>query len=61
MNKIISIVIPAFNEAQFIGELLDKIALVDTESLGIDKQIIVVNDCSTDDTANIVKTFTDVS
>lgn len=61
MNKIISIVIPAFNEAQFIGELLDKIALVDTESLGIDKQIIVVNDCSTDDTANIVKAFTDVS
>ena len=61
MSKVISIVIPAFNESQFIGSLLEKIALVDTESLGIDKQIIVVNDCSTDDTASIVKTFTDVN
>lgn len=61
MNKVISIVIPAYNEAQFIGDLLKKIALVDTESLGIEKQIIVVNDCSTDATAEIVKGFTNVS
>jgi len=60
MSQTISIVIPAYNEAQFIGDLLKKIALVDTESLGIEKQIIVVNDCSSDDTAKIVQTFADV-
>jgi len=60
-KKVISIVIPAFNEEQFIGALLDKIAQVDTESLGISKQIIVVNDCSSDKTSEIVSAFSDVT
>ncbi|MGH1429025.1 MAG: glycosyltransferase family 2 protein [Arenicella sp.] len=60
MNQIISIVIPAYNEERFIGELLKKINEVDTASLGIGKQIIVVNDCSADGTSDIVKGFTDV-
>ncbi len=50
----ISIVIPAFNEAQFIGTLLDRIKAVDIASLGFDREIIVVDDCSTDRTAEIV-------
>ena len=60
MNKTISIVIPAYNEEQFIGELLKKINLIDTESLGIEKQIIVINDCSVDNTSDIVKSFKEV-
>ena len=60
-NKILSIVIPAFNEANFIGELLGKIERVDLASLGLEKQVIVVNDCSTDQTAEIVAEFTDVT
>jgi len=61
MNKIISIVIPAYNEERFIGELLKKINQVDTISMGIEKQIIVINDCSSDRTSEIVKEFPEVT
>jgi dolichol-phosphate mannosyltransferase len=47
-------VIPAFNEEQFIGILLKQIKAVDLSSLGIGKEIIVVDDCSRDHTAEIV-------
>jgi glycosyltransferase involved in cell wall biosynthesis len=49
----LSIVIPAYNEERFIGTLLERIRAVDFELLGIEKQIIVVDDCSTDRTAQI--------
>ncbi len=49
----LSIVIPAYNEERFIGTLLEQIQRVDLASLGIDKQIIVVDDCSKDRTADI--------
>ncbi|MEO8075768.1 MAG: glycosyltransferase family 2 protein [Acidobacteriota bacterium] len=50
----LSIVIPAYNEARFIATLLDQIKAVDLQSVGFDKQIIVVDDCSGDRTADIV-------
>jgi len=40
------IVIPAYNEAESIGALLRLIAAVPTETLGFDKEIIVVDDGS---------------
>ena len=49
----LSIVIPAYNEERFIGTLLERIKMVDLAPLGIDKQIIVVDDCSKDRTAEI--------
>jgi len=49
----LSIVIPAYNEERFIGTLLEKIKAVDLGLLGIEKQIIVVDDCSKDRTAEI--------
>jgi dolichol-phosphate mannosyltransferase len=49
----LSIVIPAYNEERFIGTLLEKIKAVDLEPLGITKEIIVVDDCSKDRTAEI--------
>ena len=49
----LSIVIPAYNEERFIGALLEKIRAVDLVPLGIEKQIIVVDDCSKDRTAEI--------
>jgi len=55
--KTLSIVIPAYNEAAWIGALLDAILAVDTESLGFRKEILVVNDGSRDDTAAIVREF----
>lgn len=46
----ISIVIPAFNEASIIGCVLDEIA-----ALHLDAEIIVVNDGSTDNTAEVAR------
>jgi glycosyltransferase involved in cell wall biosynthesis len=51
----LSIVIPAYNEARFIGTLLRQIKAVDLASFGLDKEIIVVDDCSKDDTAAIAE------
>jgi glycosyltransferase involved in cell wall biosynthesis len=51
----LSIVIPAYNEGAFIGTLLDKIAAVPTEGLGFEKEIIVVNDGSSDNTEQIAR------
>ena len=49
----LSIVIPAYNEERFIGTLLEQIKAVDLAGLGIRKEIIVVDDCSKDRTAEI--------
>jgi dolichol-phosphate mannosyltransferase len=49
----LSIVVPAYNEERFIGTLLQQILAVDLARLGFDKQIIVVDDCSKDRTAEI--------
>jgi dolichol-phosphate mannosyltransferase len=51
---VLSIVIPAYNEERFIGTLLRQIKAVDLSSFGLEKEIIVVDDCSTDRTAAIV-------
>jgi len=59
--KRLSIVIPAYNEELFIGTLLETILAVDTESLGFEKEIIVVNDGSKDGTSNAVRRFPSVT
>ena len=59
-EKILSIIIPAYNEERFIGTLLEKILSVDVARFGIAKEIIVVNDHSTDRTAEAVSTFKEV-
>jgi len=55
--KLVSIVIPAYNEAAYIGDLLRTIAGVDTRALGFEKEVLVVNDGSTDSTAAIAQGF----
>lgn len=57
---LLSIVIPAYNEEAFIGELLQRILAVDTESLGFPKEIVVVDDGSKDRTAEIARSFSGV-
>jgi len=49
----LSIVIPAYNEERFIGTLLRQIDAVDLQALGVAKEVIVVDDCSSDRTAAI--------
>ena len=59
-NKLLSVIIPAYNEERFIGQLLEKVGAVDLSGLGVAKEIIVIDDHSTDRTAEIVRGFGDV-
>ncbi len=52
---VLSIVIPAYNEARFIGSLLQQIKAVDLSRFELESQLLVVDDCSTDSTAAIVE------
>ena len=52
---VLSIVIPAYNEERFIGTLLTQIKAVDLSRFSLEKEIIVVDDCSRDRTAAIVE------
>ena len=55
--KLLSIVIPAYNEAAYIGDVLKAIADVDARPLGFEKEVLVVNDGSTDATEAIARSF----
>lgn len=48
----VSIIIPAYNEENALREVVERV-----QALPIDKQIIVVNDGSTDNTAEVAKTL----
>jgi dolichol-phosphate mannosyltransferase len=61
MSKVLSIVIPAYNEERFIGTLLEQIRAVDLGSIGVSRQVIVVDDHSSDRTPEIVKGFKEVT
>lgn len=52
---LLSIIVPAYQEEATIGELLRRVRSIDTESLGFDKEILVCDDGSTDDTCAIVE------
>lgn len=53
MSQVLSIVIPAYNEGRTIHKILDKIRAVDLIG-GIKKELIIVNDCSKDDTEEAI-------
>lgn len=52
----LSIIIPVFNEERSIGMVLSKIKAVQLPGM-FEKEIIVVDDCSTDYTASVIKGF----
>jgi glycosyltransferase involved in cell wall biosynthesis len=54
----LSIVIPAYNEAATIHRILDKVREVSLIQ-GVQKEIIVVNDCSKDNTSQIVQRYSE--
>lgn len=57
---VLSVVIPAYNEEAFLGTLLERIRRVPTEPLGFEKEILVVNDGSTDNTEAVARSFAGV-
>ena len=60
MGMKLSIIIPAYNEEETVGEVLKKILNVNLTGLHLEKEIIVVDDGSTDKTAQRVSHFSDV-
>lgn len=54
--KRLSILIPAYNEARTIHLILDKVIAVKLEG-GMEKEIILVNDCSKDDSENVINQY----
>ena len=51
----LSVIIPAYNEIDTIAEVLDRVRAVD-----IEKEIIVIDDCSTDGTREFLRTQADI-
>lgn len=56
MAQTLSIVIPAYNEERTIHRILDKVKAVELIG-GIQKEIIITNDCSKDDTEGAIRRY----
>ncbi|MEP2773672.1 MAG: glycosyltransferase family 2 protein [Fulvivirga sp.] len=56
MIKKLSIIMPAYNEARTIHLILDKVKAVSLIG-GIEKEVVIVNDCSTDETERKIKEY----
>jgi glycosyltransferase involved in cell wall biosynthesis len=52
----LSVVIPAYNEGRTIHRILDKVQAVQLIA-GYQKEVIIVNDCSTDDTEEAIRRY----
>lgn len=59
INKL-SIVIPAYNEGRYIHNILYKIKAIELVN-NIQKELIIVNDCSKDNTEEAIKEFMDAN
>ena len=56
LHKKLSIIIPAYNEAATIHLILDKVIAVKLIN-DIEKEIVIVDDCSTDATKNVIDEY----
>ena len=56
MPEKLSIIIPAYNEARTIHKILDKVEAVVLIN-GLEKELVIVNDCSKDDTAAVIEAY----
>ena len=54
--KKLSIIIPAYNEGKTIHHILNKVKTVELIA-GYEKELILVNDCSTDNTEEAIKSY----
>ena len=57
---VLSVVIPAYNEERFIATTLERVLAVDLSAVGFSREVIVVDDHSSDRTPTIAGTFADV-
>jgi len=56
MSKKLSILIPAYNEAQTIHLILDKVLAVRLIN-DMEREIVIVNDCSSDETLKVIEKY----
>lgn len=56
MAQTLSILIPAYNEAKTIHQILDKVLRVKLLT-DLEKEIVIVNDCSNDDTQKVIEAY----
>src|SRR5581483_8556170 len=56
MIKKLSILIPVYNEATYLGEVLDKVLAAPVPG-GLTKELVIVDDCSTDGTRDWLRGF----
>lgn len=57
-KKLLSVIIPVYNEERTIHLILNKVLQVELD-FGFEKEIILVNDCSTDNSAQIIQDYMD--
>jgi glycosyltransferase involved in cell wall biosynthesis len=55
----VSILIPVYNEGGTIGKILESVLKVDLAALGLHKEVIVVDDASSDTTRDVVERWKD--
>jgi glycosyltransferase involved in cell wall biosynthesis len=53
----LSIVIPVYNEERYIHAALERVLASDVSHLGLEREIVVVNDCSKDGTARALERY----
>ena len=57
MNKRLSIIVPIFNERNTLETIIKKLVKLKLYN-NIKKEIIIIDDCSTDGSVNIIKKYT---
>lgn len=55
INDLVSVIMPAYNCDKFIASALDSVSIQTYQNW----ELIVVDDCSTDNTANVIKNYVD--
>lgn len=56
MNKLVSIITPSFNSAEYISKTIQSVLLQTYD----DWEMIIVDDCSTDNSVNIINDFVSI-
>jgi len=56
---LLSIIIPAYNEKETLADLVDRVQRVDLSTWELDKEIVVVDDCSRDGTLEVAQSLAD--
>jgi glycosyltransferase involved in cell wall biosynthesis len=60
-RRLLTVAIPAYNEERFIGTALERVLAVDLAAAGFEREVIVVDDRSSDGTGRVAHSFPGVT